>query len=601
MARVLIAIIAFFWMFFAHAEPPSMPLPASDAFKLSVEYNQPGLLVLHWEMPKGYYLYKNRIHISVSPSSSVRIGSLRWPEGVLQHENEPIYTGHLIMPVSFVLQNDSMLDVFISYQGCSDRGFCYPPIHRLLAVDLANLLPPKDITHQLIVVTKAPHKTQTQTQTLSTQAKVERIFADRSFIFIMFSFLGLGILLAFTPCVLPMIPILSSIIVGHGKKMSVQKTFLLSLAYVLGMAMTYAVAGVFVALVGSSIQTELQRPWVIALFSGFFVLLALSLFGLYQLQMPASWQRRIIAFSNRQKGGSYFSVFLMGSLSSLIVSPCVSPPLIGVLSFIADSGNLWLGGFALLALGLGMGLPLLLVGLSAGHILPKAGAWMGVIEKLMGLTMLAFAIWILSRIIPGYVTLFLWSVLMIVVSVFLGLLTTAKNDTERLCRGFALVLLIYGIILMVGAALRNSDPFYPWQGLRVLKDKTEQAREYQPISFIVPRNMDEFDAILLKARMNKKIVLLDFYADWCESCVNMDKMVFTQMDVKNALQDIVVVRADVTKNNAFNAAMLKRFQVIAPPMILFFNRDGDELLKDRLVGRISADELIAQTKKIQGY
>lgn len=596
--KLLSVIILSLFLSVGYAEPKSLPLPANEAFKLSAEYNQPGLLVLHWQMAPAYYLYRDKISINLVSDNQVKLSVISLPNGIFKedsiHGHYEAYTGQLIVPVPLKNEKAGMLNLAISYQGCSENGFCYPPINKLLKVDLSHISPPKDISSDIISMPKAVPKA----LAMSKQAKVEGLFQDRSLFFIIFSFLGLGLLLAFTPCVLPMVPILSGIIVGHGKHLGMRKTFLLSLSYVFGMALTYALAGMGVALVGSSIQAELQRPWVIVMFSGIFVLLALSLFGLYELQMPNSWQRRITAWSNRQKGGSYFSVFIMGGISSLIVSPCVSPPLIGVLSYIADSGNVMLGAIALFALGLGMGLPLLLVGLSAGHILPKAGAWMGVIEKLMGLTMLAFAIWMLSRVIPGYITLFLWSVLSIMSAVFLGLLTPAANDFQKLCRGCGLVLLIYGIILMMGAALGNSDALHPLENWKITSAKP-MLFENNKTSFLVVKNTEQLDSLLAKAAFEKKAVLLDFYADWCESCVRMDKDVFNTEAVKTILSNIVLLRVDVTTNDDFSQAMLHRFHVVAPPTILFFNRDGSELTADRLIGGMSAAEFIAQIKKIQ--
>jgi thiol:disulfide interchange protein DsbD len=598
MLRVLVGIFLGLFIFLAHAENKSQPLPPNQAFKLSVEYSQPGLMILRWQIARNYYLYRDKINISSALDSQVKLGTLVLPNGTPRqdslHGNYQAYSGQLIVPVPLLDEKSGQLNLEVAYQGCAEDGFCYPPITKLLKINLSHVTPPKDLTSDLVVKPRVGHKA----VPASEQAEIEGIFDDRSVLFIILSFLGLGLLLAFTPCVLPMIPILSGIIVGHGKHLGMRKTFLLSLAYVLGMAITYAIAGMLVAIVGSSIQTQLQRPWVIVMFSVIFVMLALSLFGLYELQMPNSWQRRITAWSNRQKGGSYFSVFIMGGISSLIVSPCVTPPLIGVLSFIANSGNVWLGGFALLSLGFGMGVPLLLVGLSAGHILPKAGAWMGAIEKIMGVTMLAFAVWILSRIIPGYVTLFLWAALLIMSAVFLGVFSPAMNDFKRLCRGLGLVLLIYGIILMMGAALGNSDILHPLQNWKVSSPGPRKVVKENNTTFVVLKNMDELDAILAAAAAKRKIVLLDFYADWCEYCVRMDKEVFNQQTVKNILTDMMVLRADVTKNDDFSQALLKRYNVIAPPTIIFFNRDGIEIA-DRLVGGMSAEKLIAEIRKIQ--
>ena len=284
----------------------------------------------------------------------------------------------------------------------------------------------------------------------------------------MLSFLGLGLLLAFTPCVLPMVPILSGIIIGHRKKNHIRlKHFFLSLSYVSGMAITYAIAGVVIALIGSSIQAELQKTWVIVLFSSLFVLLALSLFGFYELQLPRRFQRHIATLSHKQSGGTYIGVFLMGCLSTLIVSPCVSAPLVGVLAYIGQTGDVILGTVALLALGIGMGIPLLLIGISADKILPKAGPWMVILERIFGFLMLGIAIWMLSRMIPGPVTLFLWAVLFIVAAIFFAVFRPIPKRFRWLTTGLSVAVLVYGMILMIGAIEGNSDPLHPWENWKI--------------------------------------------------------------------------------------------------------------------------------------
>ena len=375
---------------------------------------------------------------------------------------------------------------------------------------------------------------------------IPRFFDSHNVLIIVFSFLGLGLLLAFTPCVLPMVPILSGIIVGQSKNIrNKKKSFALSLAYVIGMAITYAIAGVVIALIGSSIQAQLQKPLVIVSFSGLFVLLALSLFGFYELQLPAQLQRRVTALSNQQKGGHYVGAFLMGCLSTLIVSPCVSAPLVGVLAYIGQTGDVVLGALSLLALGLGMGIPLLLIGISADRILPKAGAWMGVVEKIFGFMMLGFAIWILSRMIPGPVG---------------G----------------------YG------------DLFYPWSRFNSVHQSSSEKAIFKLI-----HSFDELDQQLALAKKKKQIVMLDFYADWCNSCVVMERTIFSRAEVREQLANILALRADLTKNNAFDQALLKKFHLVGPPTIIFFGVQGQELTSARIVGEVDVKEFLTRLAKIQ--
>ncbi|HEX2549043.1 MAG TPA: protein-disulfide reductase DsbD, partial [Gammaproteobacteria bacterium] len=408
---------------------------------------------------------------------------------------------------------------------------------------------------------------------------------------ILLSFLGLGFLLGFTPCVLPMIPILSSIIVGHRFKHIPFKTFLLSLSYVMGMAISYAIAGMVIALIGSRIQTTLQQPWIIVIASLLFVWLAFSLFGFYQLRLPARLQKRITDMSNRQKGGSYLGVFFMGGISSLIVSPCVSAPLVGVLAYIADSGDVILGAIALFLLGFGMGIPLLLFGASAGKLLPKAGSWMIIIERAVGVVLLALAIGLLGRVLPSPVILVLWGVLLIFIAIYISLFKRTATDRGFIRRGIASVILVYGIILVIGGFLGNKDPLHPWDSGKMIS--VQRTLHFQTIT-----DMDNLNMALANAKQDGKPVLLDFYADWCVACVIMEQHVFTDNNVMEALSPFVLLRIDVTKNSDFNQAVMSRYGVIAPPTFLFFESSGVEYRSARIIGEKSSDQFLTQLKKI---
>ena len=586
---VFIALLAFLLLPFVSVAETVSPLPADQAFAFSAYMDQNNQLILQWDIAPGYYLYRNQLKFTPTPLNHVSIGNIKLPEGKIKrdmlHGNYQAYMGSLKIPVAVIKAKKGVLNLTIDYQGCSSAGFCYTPIKKSLKVDLSRISIPQSLNQYV----------QSAGDTKPAESYDDYISAffdgNHSLPIIILSFLGLGLLLAFTPCVLPMVPILSGIIVGQGRQKNKKKSFFLSLAYVGGMAITYAIAGIVIALIGSSIQAELQKPWIIVLFSGLFILLALSLFGFYELQLPAGLQRQVTELSNKQSGGTYLGVFLMGCLSTLIVSPCVSAPLVGVLAYIGQTGDVVLGAFALLALGIGMGIPLLLIGISADRILPKAGPWMTMIERIFGFVMLGLAIWMLSRMIPGPITLFLWATLFIVAAIFFGIFSPVPKQLQWLVKGLAVSMLTYSIILMIGAAKGNSDLFHPWEQF----DNVGQEANTKSV-FNIVQSMDELEEQLALAKKNHQIALLDFYADWCNSCVIMDRTIFSRADVKKALKNVMLLRADLTKNNAFDQALLKRFKVVGPPTIIFFNREGQELTSPRIVGEVNAEEFLATIK-----
>ncbi len=564
----------------AHAEVH--PLAPDKAFDFSTGFNQQGQLIAQWKIAPGYYLYKNKIHLGRS-ADQLDDPSIVLPAGEAQTDeingSYQVYKD-IVQVVIPGIKKDQAVHLWVGYQGCSKDGFCYAPIRKTVAIPEVDQGRPKAVTRFI----EPAHESMNRDW-------VTRAFdGHHPIVIVLFSFIGMGLLLAFTPCVLPMVPILSGIIVGHGKKNSGNNSFFLSLAYVLGVALTYAVIGMVIASLGRGIQADLQKPSVIILVSGLFVLLALSLFGLYELQLPARWQRFLVGLSNKQQGGHYFGVFIMGCLSTLIVSPCVSAPLVGVLAYIGQTGDVVLGGLALLALGIGMGIPLLLLGLSAHTLLPKAGPWMRAIEQFFGVIMLGIAIWMLSRMIPGPVTLFLWAMLLMGVAVFMGLYIRV---THPLLKGLAFIAFFYGAILVVGAMFGNTDPFHP------LDRVGRFSRSPVPsVYFIQIRNLEELQQQLAMAKQEKKRVMLDFYADWCTACRVMDSHLFTESDVRQALAKWRVLRIDVTLNSVADRNVLQRFQVIGPPTILFFDLDSQELTKQRIVGEVSTAQFLKKLKEV---
>lgn len=577
MLRVFINIIISLVLFSAGTSWAAQPLTADQAFAFSSHMDKKNELTLEWQIAPGYHLYRDQTVVRTSQKSQVKIGQVILPPGVTIKDKVlgpvSIYEGTVKVHVPILNPITGILNLKVHYQGCSGKGFCYAPQDRIVQVDLAAVDPAKN----LVISDSAKMKS-------STQDYESKFFSGENNFLLILSFLGIGLLLAFTPCVLPMVPILSGIIVGHGKHITTMKAFLLSFAYVMGMAITYAIAGMIVAMIGSHIQTLFQSKWVIYLFSGFFVLLAFSLFGFFEMETPAHWRKRVTNWSYKHKGGTYFGVFMMGALSSLILSPCVSAPLVGVLAYIAQTGNVIFGGVSLLALGIGMGIPLLLIGVSAGKLLPKSGPWMVTIKKLFGILMLAMTIWMLSRVIPGPVALFLWSVLFICTAIFMDIFKKGNGGPwPHLKRGLGVVILIYGVILLIGAAMGNCDPFHPWEGARI---ELNQKR----LQFVTVTSMDDLSEKLATAQRNHKPVMLDFYADWCTACVAMQRFVFVRPRAQEDLVGYVVLRVDVTHNTDFDQAVLKRYNVIAPPTILFFNANGEELASARIVGEVDANE-----------
>ncbi|SRR5579883_478759 len=586
MLRIFLALIYFIVAPVFAAAGAGHPLPPNQAFQLSTSLNKQNQLILEWKLAPSYYLYRNKININLVPGSNAKIDKIQYPATKAKVDKETgttyqVYYDNLKIPVTFVQPVQGVVTVNISYQGCSSQGFCYAPQEKTVRMDMT---PNSNMKNVVITgeMQEAPP--------VSKQDYAERVFANSSDFVIILTFLGLGLLLAFTPCVLPMVPILSGIILGH-KHITTAKAFFLSLAYVMGMAITYAIAGMIVAMLGSHIQTFFQSTWMIVFISVLFFLLSLSLFGLYELELPSKWQRRLTNVSNKQKSGTYIGVFLMGVLSSLIVSPCVSAPLVGVLAYIAKTGDVVLGGSALLALGFGMGIPLLLIGVSAKKLVPKSGAWMEGVKKFFGILLVAVAISMVSRVIAGPLALFLWALLFAFVAKLLGLFSPAKTHINKASRALGFVAMIYGVVLVVGAVLGNGDPLHPLQGSSMMAANKKGG-------FVEIKDMTQLESELAEAKRAKMPVMVDFYADWCVSCVEIDRTVFARSDVQDKLAGFKLLRANVTSNDEFDQALLKRFNVVAPPTMLFFTADGDEINSARLVGEVNEQEFLDHLQQI---
>jgi len=519
----------------------------------------------------------------VSQPPGIAVAAPRLPDGKKKNdeyfgEMEVYYHDVLAtLPLQRQGADAQTVTLDVAYQGCADAGLCYPPITKQLSVRLP-----------AAAQAAAAMSTPTQSVELPEQDRIARsLLAGEDLWKVMLGFLGVGLLLTFTPCVFPMIPILSSILVGQGDTLTTRRAFTLSLTYVLAMAATYTVAGVLAGLLGANLQAAFQDPWILSVFIAMFVLLALSMFGLYDLQIPAAWQARLAGASNRQQGGTYVGVGIMGFLSALIVGPCVAAPLAGALIYIGQTGDATLGGLALFALSIGMGLPVLAVGASAGKLLPKAGPWMDSVKAVFGFVLLGVAIYLAERMLPAWVGLLLWGALAVMAAIYFGALdklATQVTPLRRVRKGAALVMLLYGVTLVVGGFSGSDNVWRPLDRLTASgADLHNEGLEFTRV-----KGLDGLNAALTLAVAQGKPVMLDYYADWCVSCKEMERYTFRDANVQAALAGVVLLQTDVTANDAEDQALLKHFNLFGPPAILFFGPDGRERPAFRVVGYMKA-------------
>jgi len=571
------------------------------AFVVIAKQGDNNTIKTNWLIQDGYYLYKDKINVSPADDTQITLGELPLPKG---KEIEDEYFGMIVnidhefnseIPITKLAVNTNAVDLVFKYQGCAKAGLCYPPITKNIRVALdssGSAAAAADSTSSSSSSSGTSANPGSEFQ--SEQDKIAGTLASGKLLFTVFFFFGLGLLLAFTPCVFPMIPILSSIIVGQGDGITTSKAFSLSLVYVLAMAVTYTVAGVIVGLSGENIQVWFQNPWVISVFAGIFVLLSLAMFGFYELQMPSGIQSKLNSISSGQKQGSYVGAGIMGLLSALIVGPCVTAPLIGALIYIAETGNAWIGGIALFSLSMGMGAPLLAIGTSAGKILPRAGAWMDSVKAVFGVLLLGLAIWMLERILPAPVILLLAGALLIVSAIYLGALDVIKDGAtgwSKLWKGLGLILLVYGGILVIGAAGGSHSLLQPLQGIsstQQLAGNETHSNSEHAIPFQQIKGIDGLQAALTQAVSDGRPVMLDFYADWCVSCKEMESFTFSNGNVQKSLNNFVILQADVTKNDAQDKVLLKELGLFGPPAILFYDNTGNELRNYRVVGFMDA-------------
>jgi len=536
-------------------------LPVEDAFRYQYVIEDNTLLV-SWEIADGYYLYHDRIKAA---QGDVVLTPQFQQKAELKNDeffgDTLVFHRRLDATITLVDQKT----VVLSFQGCAEAGLCYPPVKRQIELS----------------------KTPTNDKANTDLGDISALLAGNSITWQLLVFFLLGLGLAFTPCVFPMIPILSSIIVGQGDSITTRKAFVMSLTYVLAMALSYALVGTAMGYFGAqaNIQMYLQTPWVIISFAAVFVLLSLSMFGFYELALPRFIQDRLAGVQSSQKGGNLLGVAIMGVLSALVVSPCVSAPLAGTLVYISTTGDALLGGFALFSLGLGMGVPLLIIGIGGGRYMPKSGVWMNTVKNIFGVALIAIAIWLLGRIVSDVTSLMLWGVFALFIAVFLGAFDSPQSQKDKIKRSVALTIFLYALALFIGALMGNSDLLQPLK----INNTSHSEMSLPNTSITKTADVSQIENEIAQAQEKSQWILIDVYADWCASCKIMDRDIFKHPDMQPWLEKIKLVKLDITDNEDEHRSFLDKHGIYGPPAILFFNKQGPQP-NLHIVGEISRTE-----------
>jgi thiol:disulfide interchange protein DsbD len=589
-------------------------LPPDQAFHFIAEVKDAHTLHVSWQIAEGYYLYRERFQFALLDSAGVELGEPLIPRGTVKQEEEgPVEVFHhevgFDVPVRRASNTLLSLNIKAKYQGCAEKGVCYPPMEKIIRLDLPTTEAMSAATPAEPTPIVEPDRSAAAsdadsillscvTYLASCTDRIADALKTGSTWLLVASFFGFGLLMTFSPCIFPMIPILSGIIVGQGHEITTARALLLSTAYVLAAALAYTAFGVLAGLFGGNLQAAMETPWVVVSFSLVFVLLALSMFGFYELQIPAFIQERIAVLSQKQKGGTLLGAAIMGALSALIVGPCMAAPLAGALIYIGQTGDALLGGMALFALGLGMGVPLLVVGASAGKLLPKVGVWMNTVKSVFGVIMLAMAAWLLQRVVPDAVAMVLWASLLIVPAIYMNALDALPQPTSgwrKLWKGVGIVMLAWGVLLLIGAAADSRDPLQPLRGLTMAAKEDHAPGRSE---FYTVRTVAELQSQLDGAMADGRWLILDYYADWCVSCQEMDRYTYNHPQVRAALANAALVKADVTANDAEGQALLQRYGLIGPPATLFFGPDGRERREHRLIGFMAAAPFLEHMGKV---
>ena len=590
-------------------------LEADVAFKLTTDVKDANHVVANWQIADKHYLYRNKFKFKLIQGEGIQLGEAMLPPG--ETKNDEFFgeiqvfhhAAEAVVPITRTSAKATTIDIQFSYQGCAEEtGICYPPIRKTVSFDLPEGGTISAATQPSLVSTTpvtTPQKPVVIEKTfVSEQDKSLQVLQSGNLLEILVYFFLGGLALAFTACMYPMIPILSSIIVGHGEKINRGTAFTISLAYVQSMAVTFGLLGAAVALFagGVNLQAYFQSPWILIPFAVLFVALAFSMFGFYAIQMPASVQSWLSNFSNKQEGGSIHGAIFMGAASALIIGPCAGPVIIGALAYVAAESDPVIGFLAMFILGNGLGLPLLAVGTLGGHVLPKAGTWMDTVKAGAGAVLLAIAILFLERIsfISSTFIMMLWATYFIVIGVYLGALDPIKEGISgwfKFWKGIGVVFIIYGVIVMLGGVTGARNFNDPMHGSSLISGNGS-AVEKQHLVFKRIKTDQDLKNEIAAAKAAGKYIMLDFYADWCTYCKKFEDYVFTNTEVQALLKDFVLLQADVTANDDADQALNKYTSVQAPPAILFFNKNGVEIRNYRIVGDMNADNFIQHVKQL---
>ncbi len=599
---------------------PQELLPPDEAFKISVEVRDGQTLVANLTPAKDYYLYRDKI-VFESKETDTAIEKISLPPGKKKEDQTFGATEVYYEPIQAIITlkrdqsaSEQSLTLAATYQGCNEPvGVCYAPIHKAIDLTLPAVKAAIGAVANAVSTpaTAAPvDNATTLFQTppssgprIETEAyKIDQMFKTGDFWLILTGFFGIGLLLAFTPCVFPMFPILSGIIANRGQNVTKMHGFILALAYVLGMAITYAIAGVAAGLSGSMLSAALQNAWVLGTFAVIFVLLSFSMFGFYDLQLPGTLQTKLSEEASQLKGGQLTGVFGMGALSALIVGPCVAAPLAGALLYISQTRDVVLGGSALFMMALGMGVPLLILGASAGALLPKTGAWMESVKKFFGVLLLGVAIWLISPVINEVIHMLLWAALLIISAIYLHAidpLPERASGLRKFLKGVGVIALLVGIALLIGVLSGSRDVLQPLSKIGVAKSDSVNGMgtadtgttSYASLPFRRVKNIEALNEIIQES--SDQYLMIKVTADWCVSCKEMERFTLSDAQVHARLKDVVLLKIDVTEGNADDMALLKRFKLFGPPGILFIDKQGNDIPDVRVIGFLNKNDFLS--------